>query len=212
LFETNLRDERYLPFEGAGAIESVWRLELPARIRQFDYDTISDVILHIRYTARDGGKALKDAAVTDVSQRLATAELSGMVRLFSVRHEFPSAWAKFKAVNIGGAVKTAELRLDLRAEHYPFWSKGRLGGVARAEVIAKTGGQASNIDIVERSDGQGKIDTLTGATAKGLLQGTLTNLKPTSPVSEPQTPLKLFFKQNDLTDLWIAIAWTEITQ
>ncbi len=57
LFETNLRDERYLPFENSG-VTSEWQLELPANSSknepaQFDYDTISDVILHIRYTARE---------------------------------------------------------------------------------------------------------------------------------------------------------------
>lgn len=62
LFETNLRDERYLPFENAGVIGD-WQLELPANPSQddptqFDYDTISDVMLHIRYTARDGGAPL----------------------------------------------------------------------------------------------------------------------------------------------------------
>ncbi|MBA3494224.1 MAG: hypothetical protein H0T87_08970 [Gammaproteobacteria bacterium] len=31
LFETNLRDEPYLPFEGAGVI-STWRLEMPKRV------------------------------------------------------------------------------------------------------------------------------------------------------------------------------------
>ena len=56
-----MRDERYLPFEGAGAI-STWRLDLSKQFRTFDYDTISDVILHLRYTARDGGQALSDAA------------------------------------------------------------------------------------------------------------------------------------------------------
>ena len=35
LFELNFRDERYLPFEGAGVV-SKWRLELPADFRQFD--------------------------------------------------------------------------------------------------------------------------------------------------------------------------------
>jgi hypothetical protein len=44
LFETNLRDERYLPFEGSGAV-SEWQLQLPADPskgdpRQFDYETI----------------------------------------------------------------------------------------------------------------------------------------------------------------------------
>ena len=47
LFETNLRDERYLPFEGAGVI-SEWQLTLPANPSkkepcQFDYNTISGV-------------------------------------------------------------------------------------------------------------------------------------------------------------------------
>jgi hypothetical protein len=41
MFELNFRDERYLPFEGAGVI-SQWKLELPNEFRQFDYDTISD--------------------------------------------------------------------------------------------------------------------------------------------------------------------------
>ena len=53
MFETNLRDERFLPFEGAGA-ESTWKLDLPKDYPAFDYATISDVILHIRYTARQG--------------------------------------------------------------------------------------------------------------------------------------------------------------
>jgi len=44
LFELNLRDECYLPFEGAGAIDE-WRLELPKEFKQFDYDRISDVVL-----------------------------------------------------------------------------------------------------------------------------------------------------------------------
>jgi len=36
-------DERYLPFEGSGAV-SQWRLELPTDVPQFDHDTISDVV------------------------------------------------------------------------------------------------------------------------------------------------------------------------
>ncbi len=68
LFELNFRDERYLPFEGLGAV-GTWQLELPAAFRQFDYDSISDVVLHLRYTARDGGsgfRALVEAGATYV--------------------------------------------------------------------------------------------------------------------------------------------------
>jgi hypothetical protein len=44
LFELNLRDERRLPFEGAGAISN-WRTELPNGVPQFDPETISDVVV-----------------------------------------------------------------------------------------------------------------------------------------------------------------------
>src|SRR5262249_912483 len=57
LFELNFHDERYLPFEGLGAIGH-WRLELPHDCNRFDVSTLTDVVLHLRYTARDGGLPL----------------------------------------------------------------------------------------------------------------------------------------------------------
>jgi hypothetical protein len=57
MFEPNLNDQHFLPFEGAGAI-STWTLSLPGPLCTLDYMTISDVILHLRYTARSGGSAL----------------------------------------------------------------------------------------------------------------------------------------------------------
>jgi len=98
LFETNLRDERYLPFEGSGAI-CTWRLELPTEFRSFDYDTISDVILHMRYTAREGGELLKQRAREELQVALKElirgANQKGLVRAFSLRHEFPTEWYRF---------------------------------------------------------------------------------------------------------------------
>jgi hypothetical protein len=55
LFEMNLSDERYLPFEGAGAISS-WRLKFPGT-RQFDWTSISDAVLTIRYTAQQAAQS-----------------------------------------------------------------------------------------------------------------------------------------------------------
>src|SRR5262249_3491482 len=69
VFELNFRDERYLPFEGAGAI-STWKIELPQTFKQFDYDTITDVVMHLRYTAIDGGEKLKDASNKALSDYL----------------------------------------------------------------------------------------------------------------------------------------------
>jgi Tc toxin complex TcA C-terminal TcB-binding domain len=93
MFELNFRDERYLPFEGNGAI-SRWRIELPKDFRQFDYDTVSDVVLHIKYTAREGGASLRDAAIDNLDKRLKGEEGKLQSRLFSLRHEFPTEWHK----------------------------------------------------------------------------------------------------------------------
>ena len=100
MFELNFRDERYLPFEGAGAI-SRWRFELPAEFRAFDYNTIADLVLQVRYTARDGGAALKADATDRVRSAMAAqnAEIVAagdegrLVRAFSLRHEFVAEWA-----------------------------------------------------------------------------------------------------------------------
>src|SRR5262249_18358690 len=115
LFEANLRDERNLPFSTAGVADSQWQLSLPADLRQFDFDTITDAIVHIRYTAREGGEAMKAAATLNLRKQIEKAQTVGSVCLFSVRHEFPAEWTKFKSATIGGAVLTAELTLALSA-------------------------------------------------------------------------------------------------
>lgn len=67
VFELNFKDDRYLPFEGAGVI-SRWKLEMPAQaaLRPFDYNTITDVILHVKYTSREDVGLFKTKAVTHV--------------------------------------------------------------------------------------------------------------------------------------------------
>ena len=155
LFETNLRDERFLPFENSGAV-SEWRLELPADPSkndpaQFDYQTISDVILHMRYTARQGGGLLRKAATENLKTAIADAQNAGTVRLFSVRHEFPGEWAQFQgqAASANGRFRLA---LKLRPEHYPFWSQGRLGTVARVDLLARSSKKPvpGTLDVFDR--------------------------------------------------------------
>lgn len=120
MFELNFRDERYLPFEGAGAI-STWRLELPQAIRLFDYNTISDVVIHLSYNARDGGESLKQ----EVSKQLIAALnnwkkllTSGatLARLFSLRQEFSGEWNRFFSP---AADQPQEITLHLSKQHFP---------------------------------------------------------------------------------------------
>jgi hypothetical protein len=88
MFELNFRDERYLPFEETGAVSS-WKLEMPKASNHFDYDSISDVIINLKYTALSDGQ-LK----IDVIALPAMKELSGY-RALSLRTEFSTEWHEF---------------------------------------------------------------------------------------------------------------------
>jgi hypothetical protein len=142
LFEANLHDERYLPFEGAGAV-STWSLELPADFRSFDYNTISDVILHLRYTARDGGDALKEKAVAATRQLVGRGLLRDgatpsdqrpLERFISLRHEFPSEWHRLTS-NSGAA---SSVTLDVAAERFPYFVQGKEIAINKATASART--------------------------------------------------------------------------
>jgi len=132
LFETNLKDERYLPFENAGIADSQWQLTLPAEVRQFDFDTITDVILYVRYTAREGGDVLKAVAVKNLQNLINKAQTVGSVQLFSIRHQFTTEWSKFQSAVIGTSNATAELSLTPAAGTLPVLGSGP-GGQWAAE-------------------------------------------------------------------------------
>ncbi len=90
LFEANLRDERYLPFENAGAV-SQWTVTLPAT-EEFDRQTIADVILHLRFVAR--GSVETDAALPANKPNLPDPRPQ---LLTSWRHDFPDEWTQLLA-------------------------------------------------------------------------------------------------------------------
>ena len=143
LFEPNMRDERYLPFEGAGAI-STWRLELPLEFKSFDYSTISDVILHLRYTARDGGTELSGAATESAKQLLnepsvdpTTTNSRGLVRLFSLRHEFPSEWHRF-VTSQPSANNVNTMTVDLATTRFPYFVQSREITIIKATVFERS--------------------------------------------------------------------------
>jgi len=76
------------------------------------------------------------------------AQVSGSIRLFSIRHEFPPEWAKFKAQpEVDG--QRLGLTLTLRPEHYPFWSQGYLKSVARLDILAQSKQDSINVTVDE---------------------------------------------------------------
>ena len=91
LFELNFRDERRLPFEFHGAVCRL-RIELPPQNNYFPMETLTDLMLSLNYTAREGGAPLRGAA-SEVAQKHLPG--SGWC-FFDVRHEFPDAWQLLK--------------------------------------------------------------------------------------------------------------------
>ena len=137
MFELNFRDERYLPFEGGGAV-SRWRFELPDQFRQFDYETISDLIVHLRYTARDAGAQLRQRASSELLG--AVNELTqgngqpGMARVFSLKHEFPTEWHRL--VNIAADNGNHQQSFELAKERFPFLFQGNKLKLTQVELFA----------------------------------------------------------------------------
>jgi hypothetical protein len=110
--------------------------------------------------------------------------------------------AKFKSVKIGDGTQYAELKLNLRSEHYPFWSKDRLEAVTRVDLFTKT--TKNSVEITDKADGTGNKDTLVKDTSLGDLRaGKLTNI----PLPAPTSKFTLYFHDNSIEDLWLALTW-----
>jgi Tc toxin complex TcA C-terminal TcB-binding domain len=133
------RRERFLPFEGQGAVSS-WRIQLQKQFQTFDYDTISDVILHVRYTSRNGGDLLKDQAISELTDALNAVVLSagqqGFARAFNLRHEFPTDWYRFlnRPPDLAG---DQTLKLGLDKARFPFFFQAMAITINTFELFVK---------------------------------------------------------------------------
>lgn len=138
MFDLNFRDERYLPFEGAGAI-GTWKLELTAakELRQFDYDSISDVVMHMRYTAREDAGTFRNNAVDYLKSTIAAISAQfPLRRIFNLKHEFPTEWYAF--FNPPAASPNKQLLLRLKKEHFPFMASDKDIDIDKISLFVKS--------------------------------------------------------------------------
>lgn len=80
---------------------------------------------------------LRQAAIRNLKALIGDAKAAGWIRLFSVRDEFPNEWAKFQS-QMPAANERFEFKLAIGADHYPFWSKGRLISVGQVAVVVRS--------------------------------------------------------------------------
>ena len=132
LFELSFHDERYLPFEFRGAV-SRWRIELPLENNYFDMETLSDVVLHLNYTAREGGERLRDAA-----REAAQGDLPGDGWcFFDLRHDFPDAWEQFRMERRDDR-REDQLFLRLGRNLFPYVPGGRDLRIEKLALLFET--------------------------------------------------------------------------
>lgn len=132
LFELNFRDERYLPFEYTGAV-STWRLELPTGVRLFDYNTIADVIVHLKYTAREGGSTLKTLASNTLKEKLAEIgqQLSetGLHLALNLRYDMPDEWNLLK--------KNGTVNMQIAKTRLPYFMQAFAAEIDKVILLAR---------------------------------------------------------------------------
>ena len=121
-------DDRFLPFEGAGAI-STWKIDLPKKFRAFDYSSVK-VALDIRYTARQGVQV--DAVETFLKDLFAqaTASGAGLTRLFNLQQDFPDKWTAFTA---GG-----NFQATVRLNQFPYFTQDRTITITGMELYGQS--------------------------------------------------------------------------
>lgn len=127
-FEFNFRDERYLPFEYAGAI-SEWELNLPSRIRSFNYNSISDVIIHLSYVAQEGNRENGENKIIEAFK--AYSESTGLVKVISLKYEF--ADQLHKLLNS----MDESIEFNITSEFFPYFLMDKDLSIMEVKVYLK---------------------------------------------------------------------------
>lgn len=126
-FQMDRGDEKYRPFEGGGAISRL-RIELPKKFRSWDVETMSDVLLKYDFTARHDPLLAKHAEDA-LTEELKGATEGTLLRLFSLRHEFPNEWHNLKTAGKHTALITVS------KDRFPPFAQGGKITVSELQVV-----------------------------------------------------------------------------
>lgn len=118
LFDLRFDDDRYLPFEGTGAV-SRWRLERGGR----PVHDLFDVTVTVKHTAEQGGEVFANA-VRGLLKPYPAA------RLFDLARDFPDEWNEF----VSGAGD--RLSLPFTAQMFPDLAGPQIGGIVATYELA----------------------------------------------------------------------------
>jgi|GEM_PF-402301 len=229
VFELNFRDERYLPFEGAGVI-SDWTIDMfntkdgdfGKSLRQFDYNTISDVIIHVRYMAREAGGLLKEKAITNLNEYYHSQDKAPGMKIINLKHDFPSEWHKLIHPDNPDGVNIFEFKITQSL--FPFRDKLHKLKVNSVTLLARySDADAGNYEVIfnpplppspatnsdkmvlTKSDTYGNLHFDTRDTSEGPIEldfsdDIIWNLQITSPSGES-------LKSDELEDMYMVLGY-----
>ncbi len=171
LFEMRFDDQRYLPFEGTGAV-SDWRLDLSGLREDFDLKEITDVRITINYTAYQGGELFGGEVKSTLKPYLSA-------QMVNVATGFPNAWKNFLVS------EDDELKLNLQPSMFPNIRGNKIDGILCKYELFEPGSMGL---MLKEQDGQELTDgnlmatsglklPRDGATWTFVLNGDKANLK-----------------------------------
>jgi hypothetical protein len=145
MFDLSFTSHQLGPFEGAGVVSS-WKLELQESemLRQFDYRTISDVVLHLRYTSLGGGPLFKKAAIA-AAESYVKGNTEGntnnsLFAMFDLQTDFSNEWHFMRQKR--NKQNDINLSLSGLVGRMPFWTKGKTIKINGVSVVIAHSGAA----------------------------------------------------------------------
>jgi hypothetical protein len=182
MFELNFRDERYLPFEGAGVM-SKWKLELNGKylqddnsvldISQYDFNSVSDIIVHIHYTSlEDAGQFRQDSLshLQDYFANIAQSTQAPLMQYFGAKQDLPNEWYQFLH-----PVKITDdqvFLLNLDINRFPFFVQKKGIKITSVDLIAESNLPSINgIQLISPEPTTDNINLVAGGKFGDLLHG-----------------------------------------
>lgn len=141
LFEMDSKDGRYLPFRGAGAV-SRWRVDLPLETNAIDRNSLTDFLLHLPYTSREGGEPLRAGAWKAREKALKDPAGIPQRRLFPAKFESRDVWHRF--LHPDATMTSQALKIELSSESIGALFKDSTLAVSDVDIYLNFKNQSNN--------------------------------------------------------------------
>ena len=198
LFNLDLNDERYLPFEGNGLC-GTFVAELPPTLRPFDYHSVTDLVLIVRYTARDRGGAFRKIVANGLREGLNVLALgtarTGLFQAVDVRRDRPDDWYRLTS---GGTSSISFGEKDL-----PYFTTSHGIDIPTARVLVRVTGAPSTYAIKVGGSivnlakaAEPELDGLLSASVGPLVLGAAISLEVAIPSLIEEMTLLVNYKMN----------------